>query len=46
MSNNSWHNRNYDRNFLIIIGKAHENNVDKDFLGRLKQEVIEEIKAS
>lgn len=30
--------------FLIIIGKAHENNVDKDFLGRLKQEVIEEIK--
>ena len=30
--------------FLIIIGKAHENNVDKDFLGRLKKEVIEEIK--
>lgn len=29
---------------LIIIGKVHENNVDKDFLGRSKQEVIEEIK--
>ena len=29
---------------LIIRGKVHENNVDKDFLGRSKQEVIEEIK--
>lgn len=32
--------------FLIIIGKAHENNVDKDILGKSKKEIIEELKPS